>query len=52
MVLLEPAKIQLNEGRLRTLGVPAASCLVLFEPYWVPAKQGISSAGCRPAGEP
>lgn len=51
-VFLEPAEIQLSGGRLRTLRVPAASCLVLFEPYWVPAKQGISSAGCRPAGEP
>lgn len=51
-VPLEQAEIQLTWGRLRTLGVPAAPCLVLFEPYWAPAKQGISPASYRPAGEP
>lgn len=51
-VPLEQAVIQLSWRRLRTLVVPTAPCLVLFEPYWAPNKQGISYDSCRPAGEP
>lgn len=51
-VPLEQAEIQLSWGKLRSLVMPAAPCLVLFEPYWAPNKHGISYDSCRLAGEP